>query len=243
MTGIGTIVNILAIIAGSTVGMVLKMGLTERLQEALMKALGVATMFIGISATLSEMLVVSVDGQIGTRGTMLMILSLVIGTLAGELLKIEEFLESVGDRMRAWKIFRNSTKFTEGFVTATLVVSVGAMAIVGSLNDGLMNDPSILFTKSILDFTSTMIFASTLGIGVMCSLIPMGIYQGGITLLAGVLKPFFTDAIISDLSLVGAVLIFCVGINLFFGKRVRVANMLPALLVPVVYGIYGMLVA
>ncbi len=242
MTGIGTIVNIAAILVGSTLGMILKMGLKESLQNALMKALGVATMFIGISSTLSEMLVVTVEGGLETKGTMLMILSLVIGTLVGELLKIEDFLESIGNRMRKLKIFRNSTRFTEGFVTSTLVVSVGAMAIVGSLNDGLSGDPSLLYTKSILDFTSTMIFASTLGVGVTCCVIPMGLYQGGITLLAGLLKPFFTEEIISNLSLVGSVLIFCVGINLFFGKKVNVANMLPALFVPVLYGIYGMIV-
>ncbi len=242
MTGIGTIVNIAAILAGATLGMVLKMGLKESLQNALMKALGVATMFIGISSTLSEMLVVTAEGKLETNGTMLMILSLVIGTLVGELLKIEDFLESIGDRMRKLKLFRSSTRFTEGFVTATLVVSVGAMAIVGSLNDGLSGDPSLLYTKSILDFTSTMIFASTLGVGVLCCVIPMGIYQGGITLLAGLLKPFFTEEIISNLSLVGSVLIFCVGINLFFGKKINVANMLPALLVPILYGVCGMIV-
>lgn len=238
MIGLGTIVNTAAIIAGSSIGMFLKMGFKESLQESLMKTLGVATMFIGISSTLAEMLVISEDGGLGTQGTMLMILSLVIGTLLGELLKLEDFLESMGDRMRKLKIFRNSTRFTEGFVTATLVVSVGAMAIVGSLNDGLTEDASLLYTKSILDFISTMIFASTLGVGVLCSAIPMAIYQGTITLLAGIVKPFFTDGIISDLSLVGSVLIFCVGINLFFGKKVKVANMLPALLVPIVYGIY-----
>jgi len=241
MSGLGTIVNVAAIIAGSTIGMVLKMGFRESLQEALMKALGIATMFIGISSVLAEMLVVSEDGSVGTQGTMLMILSLVIGTLIGELLKIEDFLESIGDRMRKLKLFRNSSRFTEGFVTATLVVSVGAMAIVGALNDGLTGDASLLYTKSILDFTSTMIFASTLGIGVMCCVIPMGLYQGGITLLAGIIKPYCTDMIISNLSLVGSVLIFCVGINLFFGKKVKVANMLPALLVPIVYGVIAML--
>ncbi|MBE6599416.1 MAG: DUF554 domain-containing protein [Ruminococcaceae bacterium] len=239
----GTIVNVLAIIAGSAVGMVLKMGLKESLQDTLMKALGVATMFVGISSTLSEMLVVTPDGDIGTQGTMLMIFSLVIGTIIGETLNLEDFLESMGERLRRLRIFRNSSRFTEGFVTATVVVCVGAMAIVGSLNDGLLGDPSILFTKSILDCVITMVFASTLGIGVMCSVIPLGLYQGGITLLAGVLKPFFTDGIISDLSLVGSVLIFCIGINLFFGKKVKVANMLPALIVPILYGIYGMITA
>lgn len=237
MSGLGTIVNVAAILLGSSLGMVLKIGIKENLQKALMKTLGIAVIFIGISSTLSEMLVISDDGRLQTQGTMLMILSLVIGTVLGELLKIENSLESIGNRLRKLKWFQRSTRFTEGFVTATLVVSVGAMAIVGSLNDGLTGDASLLYTKSILDFTSTMIFASTLGIGVMCSAIPMGIYQGGITLLAGTIRPFFTDEIISNLSLVGSVLIFCVGINLLFNAKIKVANMLPSILIPIVYGL------
>ena len=145
--------------------------------------------------------------------------------------------------MKKFKLFQGDSRFTEGFVTATLVVCVGAMAIVGSLRDGLEGDPSLLFSKSILDFISTMIFASTLGIGVMCSAIPMAIYQGGITALAGVIGNYLTDEIISGMSLVGSVMIFAVGINLFFGKKVKVGNMLPGLLVPVVYGIFTMLTA
>ena len=243
MPGIGTIVNTLAVILGSMIGMLAKKGLSETMQESVMKTLGIATMFIGISCTMAEMLVVNEDGSLGTQGIMLMILSLVIGTIIGELLKIEDGLESNGDKMKKFKLFQGDSRFTEGFVTATLVVCVGAMAIVGSLRDGLEGDPSLLFSKSILDFISTMIFASTLGIGVMCSAIPMAIYQGGITALAGVIGNYLTDEIISGMSLVGSVMIFAVGINLFFGKKVKVGNMLPGLLVPVVYGIFTMLTA
>ncbi len=238
MPGIGTIINVLAVMAGSIIGILVKRGIPEKLSSSLMKILGIATMFIGLSGTLSEMLVISGDG-IGTRGTMLMIVSLVIGTVVGELLRIEDHLEGLGDKLRELRVFRNAGgNFTEGFVTSTLVISVGAMAIIGSFNDGLGAGPAVLITKSILDFVSTMIFASTLGIGVFCSAIPMGIYQGLLTLLARFLEPLFAGTnIVADLSLVGSVLIFCIGINLFAGKKVNVANMLPALLVPVLYGI------
>jgi len=244
MIGSGTIVNVLAIIAGSTIGMLAQKGIPDRLQKSVMKVLGIATMFIGLSGTLAEMLVVTPDG-ISTQGTMLMIISLVLGTIAGELLRIEDRLESLGDRIKGLKLFRNaSATFTDGFVTATLVVSIGAMAIIGSFNDGLGLGPEVLITKSILDFVSTMIFASTLGVGVLCSCIPMGIYQGLLTVLAQFLKPLFDGTnIISDLSLVGSVLIFAIGINLFASKSVKVGNMLPALVVPVVYGLVMKVIA
>lgn len=238
MIGIGTIVNVIAVIVGSTIGLLARKGIPTRLQEAMMKVLGIATMFIGISGTLAEMLVVTEDG-LSTNGTMLMILSLVIGTAIGELLKIEDGLESIGDTLKKLRLFQNANAtFTEGFVTATLVTSIGAMAIIGSFNDGLGLGAELLYTKSILDFVSTMIFASTLGVGVLCSFVPMGLYQGLLTLLARILQPLFEGTtIISDLSMVGSVLIFAIGINLFAGKQIKVGNMLPALLIPIVYGL------
>lgn len=238
MIGLGTIVNVIAIIIGSTIGLIVKKGIPENMQKAVMKTLGVAVMFIGISGVLQEMLVITEDG-ISTQGTMLMILSLVIGTVIGELCKIETRLESIGDKIKKWKIFAGSdANFTEGFVTATLVVSIGAMAIIGAFNDGLGIGPDILITKSILDFISTMIFASALGAGVICSAIPMGIYQGALTMLARFAQPLVEGTtIISDLSLVGSVLIFCVGVNLFSLQSFKVGNMLPALLIPVLYGV------
>lgn len=235
MPGIGTIVNTLAVILGSAIGMVAKKGLSQSLQDSIMKVLGIAVIFIGISSTMQEMLTVGEDGSLAAGGTMLMIVSLVIGTLIGELLKIETGLESIGDRMKKLKFFQGSSQFTEGFVTSTLVICIGAMAIVGALKDGLEGDPTMLYSKSILDFLSTMIFASALGVGVLCSAIPLALYQGSITLLAGIVGTFLTDQMISDMSMVGSILIFCVGINLFAGKKIKVGNMLPSLIVPIVY--------
>ena len=243
MPGIGTIVNVVAVLAGSIIGLLSGRAIPEKIRESLMKALGVATMFIGIGCTLAEMLYIKDDGSLGTNGIMLMIISLVIGTIVGELCKIEDRLESLGDRIKKMKMFRNATTFTEGFVTSTLLISVGAMAIVGSIRDGINLDPTMLYSKSILDFVSTMVFASTLGVGVVLSAFPMGIYQGLITVLACILgEHFMSPAMVSDLSLVGSVLIFCIGINLFAGKKVKVGNMLPALLVPIIYGIFNMIV-
>lgn len=222
MIGIGTIVNVIAVIVGSTIGLLARKGIPTRLQEAMMKVLGIATMFIGLSGTLAEMLVVTEDG-LSTNGTMLMILSLVIGTAIGELLKIEDGLESIGDKLKKLRLFQNANAtFTEGFVTATLVTSIGAMAIIGSFNDGLGLGAELLYTKSILDFVSTMIFASTLGVGVLCSFVPMGLYQGLLTLLARILQPLFEGTtIISDLSMVGSVLILPLASTCSPGSRSR----------------------
>ena len=241
MLGLGTIVNTVAVIAGSLFGALVGRGISERISSSLMKAIGCATIFIGSSGALSEMFALTPDG-ISTRGIMLLCISLAVGTVIGELLKIEEHLEGLGDRIRKTKLFASSKgNFTEGFVTATLVVCIGAMAIIGPMKDALEGDLSILYTKSILDFISTMIFASTLGIGVMCSAVPMFLYQGAFTLFAGLVEPYLYTLgdgnLVGNLSLVGSVLIFGVGVNLAFGKRLKVGNMLPALLVPVVYAI------
>lgn len=242
MPGIGTIVNVAAVIAGSLIGLFSGKSISEKLRDALMKALGVATMFIGIGCTLAEMLTLDGDGKLSVNGIMLLIVSLLIGTIIGELLRIEDRLEAIGDKVKSMRIFKNSGSFTEGFVTSTLLISVGAMAVVGSVRDGISGDPSILFSKSVLDFISTMMFASTLGVGVVFSALPMGIYQGAITLIACLLgEHFMPQTMVSDLSLVGSVLIFCIGINMLLGKKIRVGNMLPALLVPVIYGIIMMI--
>jgi len=241
MIGIGTIVNTAAVIIGSLIGLLLKKGIPEKVGVSVLKALGVATMFIGIGCTLQEMLFVGADGQLSTRGVMMMIISLALGTLVGELLQIEEGLDKLGEKMKNTKLLRNSETFSEGFITATLVVCVGAMAIVGSLRDGMLGVPTMLYSKSALDFISTMMFASALGVGVLISAVPMALYQGGITLLAGLIGGFFTESIISDLSLVGSVLIFGVGVNLVFGKKLKVGNMIPALLVPILYGLFELI--
>lgn len=231
MIGLGTIVNTLAVIIGSCIGLVIKGGLKERYQQIIMQALGLATMFIGASGAMSGMLTI-IDNGLQTQGSMLLIASLVFGALVGEFLNIELRLEQLGMWLKSKVNVKNDTTFVEGFVTSALVICVGAMAIVGALQDGLQGDPSTLFAKAILDFIIVMVFASTLGIGVTFSALPLFVYQGSITIFASFLKPFLTEIVIANLSFVGSVLIFAVGINLCFGNKIKVANLLPAMIVP-----------
>lgn len=229
--GLGTIVNSLAIIVGGVIGLIIKDNLKARFQETLMSALGLATMFIGASGAMSGMLKIN-ENILETQGTMLLIFSLVFGALVGEFLNIEEKLEKLGEWLKNKVKTQGNDPFVEGFVTASLVVCVGAMAIVGALQDGLIGDSSTLFAKAILDFMIVMVFASTLGVGTLFSALPVGIYQGTITIFATFLKPILTDTVILNLSFVGSVLIFAVGINICFGKKIKVGNLLPAMLIP-----------
>lgn len=234
MTGLGTLINTAAVIAGGLIGLFLKNGLKKRMQDILMQACGIATVFIGASGALAKMLVVK-DGQLETTGTMLLIFSLVIGGIAGEWLDIEQKMDILGEKIKKAVKAQNDNLFVEGFVNVSLIICVGAMAIVGSIQDGISGDYSMLMAKAVLDLVIVLIFASTYGIGAVFSAVPIFIYQGSITLLAAFFGSFVSDVIVSDLSYVGSVLIFCVGINIVFGKRIKVGNLLPALLVPVIY--------
>ncbi len=233
MFALGTIINTGAVIAGGILGIILKKGIPEKCQHILMQACGIATIFIGISGVLKEMLVIS-NGTIETKGTFLLIFSLVLGGLAGSLMSIEDRLEHMGDILKRKLHSEKDTRFVEGFVTSTLVICVGAMAIVGSIEDGLTGNCSTLTAKAILDFVIVLIFASTLGKGVVFSALPLFFYQGAITVLAALLGDFMDASLISDISFIGSALIFCVGINIAFGKKFNTGNLLPALLVPII---------
>ena len=231
---IGTIINTGAVIAGGIAGLCLKNGLKQKTQDILMQACGVASIFIGASGALSKMLVVE-NGQITTTGTMLLIFSLVIGAALGEFLDIEARMDIVGERIKKAVKAQNDTRFVEGFVNVSLIICVGAMAIVGAIQDGISGDFSLLAAKAVLDFVIVVIFAATYGMGAVFSAVAIFVYQGSITLLAAFFGSFVSDVVINDLSFVGSVLIFCVGVNIAFGKKFKVGNMLPALLIPVVY--------
>ncbi|MDY4104922.1 MAG: DUF554 domain-containing protein [Oscillospiraceae bacterium] len=231
MRGLGTIANVAAIIIGGLLGLVMKGGLKPHYQDALQKAMGLCTLFIGASGTLAGMFTVEGSG-LTTGGSMVMIAALVIGTIIGEFFDFEEKLERLGGWLRDKAAGSDDSRFVEGFVTASLVVCVGAMAIVGSIQDGLLGDPSTLLTKSVMDGVIVAVFASSYGKGAIFSALPVGVLQGSITLLAALLAGGnLPPEIISNLSFLGSALIFCVGINLAFGPRFRVANMLPALVV------------
>lgn len=234
MRGIGTICNVLAVVFGSGLGIWLKSGLSERFQNILMQACSMAVIFIGASGAVAGMLTVT-DGVVGTQGTIMLVLSLVLGGLLGEWLNIEGMMNSMGERMRQKFSSGNDSLFAEGFVTTSLVICMGAMAVVGAINDGLTGDYSMLLAKSMIDFVLVMVFASTLGLGVMFSAIPLAIYQGSITLFASFIAPFMTASLVSNLSFIGSVLVFGVGINLLRPKTFRMGNLLPSLLVPIIW--------
>lgn len=231
MPGIGTIVNVLAVVIGGTIGLFLKNGLKQRFQDIIMQVLGVCVIFIGISGALTGLLKISPEGVISTTGTAVLIGSLVVGALIGEWINIEHWLERFGEWLKIKAKSGGDSRFVEGFVTSSLVICVGAMAIVGAIEDGLNGNPSMLYTKAILDAVIVMIFASTYGKGVIFSAIPVGILQGAVTVLAQFIQPYLGPEVISGLSFIGSVLIFCVGANLCLDRKFKVANMLPALIV------------
>ena len=237
MHGLGTIVNVITIIIGGTIGIFLKKGIPERFKNTIMQAVGLAVIIIGISGTLQGIFTVTEEGKLDRSYITEMILYLVIGSLIGEALKIEDGL----DRMGMW--FQNrfagkESNFAKGFVTASLVYVVGAMAIIGSLEDGLYGKTDILFAKAMLDGISSIVFSATLGIGVMFSSLSVLVYQGGITALAGVLKPLLSDVVVSQMSLVGSILILAIGFNLLEMKKFKVGNMLPAIFIPLIYSLF-----
>ena len=229
----GTIINVLAIILGGLLGFVGGKLMNEKVQDTLMKVCGVGTLFVAMSGVMEKMLVIN-NGVISSTGGMLVIICLAIGGLVGELLNIEDGFERFGQWLKIKTGNSRDGGFVDAFVTASLTVCIGAMAIVGSIEDGLTGDFSILATKAILDLIIITVMTSSMGKGCIFSAIPVAILQGGITVLAGFMKVLMTDAALANLSLVGNVLIFCVGVNLVWGKKVRVANLLPAIVAAVV---------
>jgi uncharacterized membrane protein YqgA involved in biofilm formation len=234
MIGLGTIVNTVAVIVGGLLGLAIKNGVAKRFEKILMQALGLATLFIGAGGVLKYMLIIE-NGAVNTRGTTLLIFSLVIGSILGQWIDIEDKMEKLGVKLKAAVKANNDNRFVEGFVNTSLIVCVGAMAIVGAMQDGLSGNNSTLMTKALLDFALVIILASTYGVGAVFSALPIFIYQGAITLIAALFGAVVSPALIDTLSFVGSALIFCVGINLVREKTFKVANMLPALLIPILW--------
>ena len=227
MVGLGTIINVAGIVAGGLLGRLFGRFLTQRYQETLNRACGVSVLFIGLGGALEGMLRVG-EGGLTSGRSMLIVACMTLGALLGELANLEDRFERFGAWLKHKTGNAGEQRFVEGFVTASLTVSIGAMAVVGSIEDGLFGDYSILATKAVLDLIIIMVMSSSMGKGAVFSLIPVAVLQGSITLMARWIAPWMTAAALSNLSLVGNVLIFCVGINLVWGKVVRVANFLPA---------------
>jgi uncharacterized membrane protein YqgA involved in biofilm formation len=220
---IGTLVNAAAIMAGGTVGLLLKKGIKDSYKTTVMQAISLTVILIGIRSALNA------DDLLGV------IVCMAVGSLLGEAMKIEDRLEAFG--AYAEKRFSRSSNggFSKGFVTASLVFCVGSMAIVGALESGLTGNHDTLFAKSLLDGITSVVFASTFGGGVVFSALPVMVYQGTITMGASLLKPFLTPGVIAQMSGVGGLLIAAIGINMLRLAHLRIGNMLPAIFLPLFY--------
>ena len=237
MIGLGTIINTAAIILGGIAGGLFGKRLTERYQDTLMKACGLCVIFLGIAGALEKMFTVQ-NGSVVSGGTMMMIASFAIGSLVGEWINIEHHMNRFGEWLKVKSGNSKDKIFVDAFVTASLTVCVGAMAIVGSIQDGILGDYNTLLMKAILDFVIICVMTASMGKGCAFSAIPVALFQGSITLFARGIEPIMTEPALNNLSLVGSMLIFCVGVNLVWEKKFKVANMLPAIVVAVIWAFF-----
>jgi hypothetical protein len=245
MRGLGTIVNAAAIIVGGVAGLGSRRFLKERYQETITKAIGFAVIVMALGSTLSQMLTVQLTGSgdtlqasLDTQGTMMMIISLALGALLGELINLDHWFERFGSWLRDKTGNQKDSQFIDAFVTSSLTVCIGAMAIIGSIQDGISGDHSTLFAKAILDLIIIAMMTASMGKGCIFSAIPVALLQGSVTVLAGAIEPIMTAAAVSNLTLVGNVLILCVGVNLIWPKTIRVANVLPAIVIAVLFAVW-----
>jgi len=209
--------------------------ISERFQKTIMMSCAVAVIFLGLTGTVKEMLHIGSDGAVMLVGTNCMLASLIGGAVIGEAINLEDRMECFGRWLQQKTGSGGDTRFVEGFVMASMTVCIGAMAVIGSINDRLLSAPSVLFAKTAIDAVVVMIMTATLGRGCIFSAISVGVFQGIIFLLAGFLEPIMTSAALKSLSAVGNILIFCVGTNLFGLPHVRIANLLPALVIAVAW--------
>ena len=236
MIGLGTIANTAAIVIGGIIGLFCGKRLTERYQKTIVSGMAMCVMFVGISGTLQEMLRADSDGRLVAHGGLMLVVSIAVGAVFGEWINIEALLERFAIWLRRVSHNENDGSFVNAFVTSSLTVCVGAMAIVGSIEDGLRGNANILYLKAVMDGVITIVFVTTLGRGAIFSALPILLYQGGITLASRYLAPVFTPSAMSNLSYVGNLLIFCVGWDLIHtDRRIRVANLLPSLVVAIAW--------
>lgn len=240
MIGLGTLVNVVAIIIGGCIGMLVGNRFSDSVQDSLLKANGLSVMFIGISGTMSRMMTISHE-SLGTQRELMVVVSLCLGTMFGEWLRLEDRIEGFGQWLKKKTGSSKDQRFVNAFVSTSLTVCIGAMAIVGSLQDGLYGDSATLMIKSLLDFITVMVLASSLGKGAIFSFIPVAIFQGSITLLAKYVEPMMSSDALLNLGLVGNMLIFCVGVNLVWGGKFKTANMLPAILFAIFFAFFPLL--
>lgn len=239
MRGLGTIVNVGTVLFGSLLGLMLRGGIPKRFQEIITQGMGLCVLFVGMTGAISGMMKISGSSLI-TTDTMILIGSIVIGCILGEAVNIEKRMEHMCQKLER-HFSKNDAQgtFAEAAISSSLLFCVGAMAIVGSLSDGLSGDHTMLFTKSVMDGVMAVVFSSALGIGVLFSCVVILVYQGGITLLAGVIGSFLNDVMIARISLVGSVLIFALGLNMVLKTKIKVGNMLPSIIIAAIITAIG----
>jgi len=220
---LGVIVNTITVIIGSLLGMLLKKNIPERITGAVMKGLGLCTLYIGWT------------GSLKGENTLILIISMAVGIAAGQALDLDGKLNRFAEGLeRRFKKEDREISFAEGFITASLVFCVGAMTIVGSLQAGLQGNHEMLFTKATLDFISALIFAAALGVGVLGAAAFVFVFQGSIVMLAGLAAPFLSERVIAEMTCAGSLLIFAIGLNLLGITKLKVMNYLPAIFIPII---------
>lgn len=224
---LGTIVNSAAIIVCGLLGTLIGNRLTEKYKVIIMQGLGVSVLFVGLSTAIPKMV-------LPDSNPILFIISLVIGGIVGEMIGIDNFLTKVGNLLQA-KFSKGDDSFSKGFIDTTIIFCVGTMAILGAIQSGVAGDHQILYVKSVLDGTVSLIVASTAGIGVIFSAVCVFIYQGLLTLLSGFFAPYLTEDMLREMSVIGGILVTCIGLDLLEIKKMKIANFLPAIIIPVVY--------
>lgn len=233
MPGIGTLIDMSGIVAGGMTALVFGKLFSASIKEMLMTVCGISVFVIGITGIMQGMLTVS-GGAVSVNGTIELLISLVIGSVIGELLQIESRIEKFGSAIEK-RIARNeSGGIAEGFIRASLVVGIGAMAVMGPIAEGLYGDHSVLLAKSVFDFVIIMMLTVPYGKGCLLASVPVGLIQGFLTLASCQAKAILTDEALASLTTTGSILVLCLGINLIWDKKIRVANMLPVIVVGVV---------
>ncbi len=237
MPGLGTIINVCCIVAGGLAGLLGKRFISDRLQDALLKACGLSVIFLGIGGTMEKMLAIATaaDGamRLSSGGTMMILVSLAVGSAVGEAIDLDARFEQLGIWLREKTGSSRDASFVDGFVTASLTVCIGAMAIVGAIQDGLTGDYTTLMLKGAIDAVIVCAMTASMGKGCIFAALPVGAWQGLVTAASTLLQPVMTQAALDNLGLVGSILIFCVGVNLIWPRTFKPANMLPAVVVAV----------
>lgn len=217
---IGTLVNVVAIIIGGSIGLLFRTRIPERMFKIVFQAIGIFTLYLGVSMTLKA------------NELLLMVFSLVVGSLIGEGLRLEDRVECLSELLKR-KIGSKEDKFSTGFVTAFMLFCLGTLTILGSIEEGMGKEPTLLYTKSMMDGFSAVALAAVMGVGVIFSVIPLLIYQGGLTLLAALFGEVIPEVVVTEIAGVGGVLIIGLGISILEIKKIKVLNMIPALLIEV----------